>query len=115
MRFGRQLFSILSRLINGHVVKRLPVKLLLSLTLGSLFCSTAVYAQIAADSAQNYPATVGSGVWNNGDNFGFGFQPWQFVTTGSAGLFLGDSSENGGNGMGNGGSSGDINSPNRRA
>src|SRR5437868_13550838 len=89
-----------------------PLALIVLARLSSLL---ACFAQIAADSAQNYPATVGSGVWNNGDNNGFAFQPWQFMTSGSAGLFLGDSTENGGNGMGNGGSSGGINSPNLRA
>lgn len=69
----------------------------------------------AADSAQNYPTTVGSGIWNSGDNFGFGFAPWQFVTMGSAGLFLGDSTQNAGNGSGSGGTSAGINSANNRA
>jgi hypothetical protein len=78
----------------------------------SALCS---FGQIASDSAQNYPMTVGSGVWNAGDNNGFGFQPWQFVVSGSGGLFLGDSTQNGGDGQGNGGSSGGINSPNIRA
>jgi hypothetical protein len=76
---------------------------------------TVAHAQRAADSAQNYPATSGSGIWNAGDNFGFGFQPWQFVTAGSAGMFLGDSTQNGGNGLGNPGSSGGINSANLRS
>lgn len=82
-----------------------------------LLISTASFAraQLAADSAQNYPVTAGGGIWNNGDNMGFGFQPWQFATTGSAGMFLGDSTQNGGGGTGNPGSSDGINSPNSRA
>src|SRR5438477_8502601 len=87
----------------------------LALLLAACVGASTANGQIASDSAQNYPMTVGSGIWNNGDNNGFGFQPWQFITSGSAGLFLGDSTENGGNGMGNGGSSGGINSPNLRA
>jgi hypothetical protein len=69
----------------------------------------------AADSAQNYPVTVGSGIWNAGDNFGFGFGPWQFITVGAAGMFLGDSTQNAGDGSGSGFTSGGINSPNQRA
>jgi hypothetical protein len=92
------------------------MRILVASALLALLCPAAsCFSQIAADSAQNYPMTVGGGVWNNGDNNGFGFQPWQFVVNGSGGLFLGDSTENGGNGLGNGGSSGGINSPNIRA
>ena len=80
-----------------------------------LAVSASIRAQIAGDNAQNYPTTVGSGVWNDGDNFGFGFEPWQFVVTGSAGMFLGDSTQNGGAGLGDAFSSGGINSPNNRA
>ena len=88
----------------------LPVALLL-VTVATL------PAQVAADSAQNYPTTPGGGVWNNGDNMGFGFGPWQFVTGGggSAGFVLGSSTQNGGDGSGNPFSSGGIDSPNMRA
>jgi hypothetical protein len=73
-------------------------------------------AQRASDSMQNYPATAGSGIWNNGDNLGFGFQPWQFVSTsGNAGLFVGDSMQNGGPPDAEGFQSKGINSPNARS
>jgi hypothetical protein len=73
-------------------------------------------AQIAADSTQNYPATAGSGIWNDGDNRGFGFGPWQFASTsGNAGIFIGDSMQNGGPPDQFGFQSQGINSPNGRS
>jgi hypothetical protein len=80
------------------------------------FAGAPVRAQIAADSAQNYPATAGSGIWNNGDNGGFGFQPWQFSNTnGNAGIYIGDSQQNGGPPDPEGFQSKGINSPNGRS
>lgn len=55
-------------------------------------------ANLAYDDASNY-----SGVWTNGSNGGYGFGNWVLGTTGSAGMFVGDSTLNAG------GSSGGIN------
>jgi hypothetical protein len=51
-------------------------------------------ANLASDDASD-PAYSG-GVWTNGSNGGFGFGPWQLITSGSdSGHYIGDSTNNG--------------------
>ena len=89
--------------------------ILVVLNFAFLLLSSTTSAQRAADSAQNYPTTAGSGFWNAGDNFWFGFEPWIFAINGSAGMYLGDSMQNGGPPDEFGFQSMGINSPNGRS
>ena len=68
--------------------------------------SEARAALLASDTTSD-PAY--SGGWSSGSNGGFGFGAWQLVSGSTSGFFIGDSTNNGGGGSGNPGSSGGIN------
>ncbi|MCG3148370.1 MAG: hypothetical protein PCFJNLEI_01813 [Verrucomicrobiae bacterium] len=70
---------------------------LAAVALVTLLTATSHAALNATDDADNYTA------WNNGDNFGTGFGAWILASSGTAGFFIGDSTNL------NGGSGGDIN------
>ena len=70
-------------------------KIALLLAVFGLLGLNAVASTLASDNANNSPYEPGD-TWANGQNGGFGFQPWSF--TGAANFFIGSSTGNGGGG-----------------
>jgi hypothetical protein len=68
----------------------------------------------AINASDNAADVAYSSGWPNGSNGGIGFGPWSLNVTGSAGVFIGDATSNGGSGSGNPGESGGaINTSNK--
>ena len=96
MKINRRIAPTRTRLAERRR-NTIPVSLLMILFLWGTAPQAHGQFTLAQDDAGNY-----GGSWNDGDNEGFGFGPWEFnhtPGTGSAGVFIGDPRSAGISGM----------------